>query len=94
MTDGAGANQPVDPNPAMIGIFVKVLFNYCEGWVAVREFPEKGGANRAPNTPFFAADSDLASKLATEADAERWIENHKNEVAKGSIQRRSYNQRC
>jgi putative DNA primase/helicase len=69
MTDGAGANQPVDPNPAMIGIFVKVLFNYCEGWVAVREFPEKGGANRAPNTPFFAADSDLAGKLAAEADA-------------------------
>jgi putative DNA primase/helicase len=69
MTDGAGASQPVDPNPAMIGIFVKVLFNYCEGWVAVREFPEKGGANRAPNTPFFAADSDLAGKLAAEADA-------------------------
>ena len=69
MTDGAGASQPVDSNPAMIGIFVKVLFNYCEGWVAVREFPEKGGANRAPNTPFFAADSDLAGKLAAEADA-------------------------
>ena len=69
MTDGAGASQPVGPNPAMIGIFAKVLFNYCEGWVAVREFPEKGGADRAPNTPFFAADSDLAGKLATEADA-------------------------
>ena len=33
------------------------------------------------------------SSFATKADAERWIENHKNEVAKGSIQRRSYNRR-
>ena len=68
MTDGAGANQPVDPNPAMIGTFLKVLFDYCEGWVAVREFPEKGGATQAPNTPFFATDSDLADRLTAEAD--------------------------
>lgn len=30
------------------------------------------------------------TSFATEADAERWIENHKNEVAKGAPQRRSY----
>lgn len=69
MIDETGASRPIDPNPAMIGTFAKVLFNYCEGWVAVREFPEKGGIKRAPNTPFFAADSDLAGKLAAEADA-------------------------
>lgn len=68
ITDGDGTSQPIDLNPAMIGIFAKVLFNYCEGWVAVREFPEKGGANRPPNTPFFAANSDLAAKLAAEAN--------------------------
>lgn len=68
MTDGDGASQPVGPDPAMIGIFAKVLFNYCEGWVAVREFPEKGGAHRLPNTPFFAANSDIAAKLAIEAN--------------------------
>ena len=69
MTDGVNAAQAAGPNPAMIGIFVKVLFDSCEGWVAVREFPENGGANRAPNTPFFAAGCDLAGKLAAEADA-------------------------
>jgi len=67
-TDAADAGQPVGPDRAMIGIFAKVLFNSCEGWVAVREFPEKGGTNGAPNTPFFAVGSDLAGNLAAEAD--------------------------
>jgi hypothetical protein len=39
------------------------------------------------------ASPSTVSALATKAAAERWIANHKNEVAKGAPQRRSYNQR-
>ena len=31
------------------------------------------------------------TSFATKAEAERWIERHKNEIAKGSLLRRSYN---
>ena len=68
MTDAEGANQRVAPASGMIATFAKVLFDYSEGWVAVRAFPEKGDASRPPSTPFLAADRELEGKLASEAE--------------------------
>ncbi len=53
----------------MIASFAKVLFDYSEGWVAVRAFPEKGDASQPPRTPFVAADAELPTKLVAEAEA-------------------------
>jgi hypothetical protein len=61
-------SQTTRPNAAMIGVFAKALFGDCDGWVAVREFAEKGTATRPPNTPFLAADSALAANLVAEAN--------------------------
>jgi hypothetical protein len=69
MTDAEGANQPVAPDSRMIATFAKVLFDYSEGWVAVRAFPEKGDASQPPRTPFVAADAELPTKLVAEAQA-------------------------
>jgi hypothetical protein len=69
MTDAEGANQPVAPDSRMIASFAKVLFDYSEGWVAVRAFPEKGDASQPPRTPFVAADAELPTKLVAEAEA-------------------------
>jgi len=69
MTEGDGAGNPIAPDPALIETFSKVLFSYCDGWVAVREFSEKGTENRPPRLPFLRADSDLGIKLVAEATA-------------------------
>jgi hypothetical protein len=55
------------PNPELIKTFIRVLFDYSEGWVAVRQFPEKGNPSEAPRTPFFPADSALAEYIVGEA---------------------------
>ena len=67
MTATSEAINQIIPDPALIETFSKVLFEYCDGWVAVREFPEKGNASRAPCTPFFRADKNLARNIASEA---------------------------
>lgn len=67
MTATSEAINQIIPDPALIETFSKVLFEYCDGWVAVREFPEKGNASQAPCTPFFRADKNLARKIASEA---------------------------
>ena len=67
MTEGDGAANPVAPDAALIETFSKVLFEYCEGWIAVREFPEKGNASQVPRTPFFQADANLARSITSEA---------------------------
>ncbi|MGB6325421.1 MAG: hypothetical protein WBG11_06490, partial [Methylocella sp.] len=53
----------------MIASFAKVLFDYSEGWVAVRAFSEKSDASQPPRTPFVAADAELPTKLVAEAEA-------------------------
>jgi putative DNA primase/helicase len=67
MTATSEAINQIIPDPALIETFSKVLFEYCDGWVAVREFPEKGNASQAPCTPFFRADKNLARNIASEA---------------------------
>ena len=47
---------PIKPDPAMIAIYVDVIFGYCENWVPVRALPEKGAVDRPPHTPFMEAD--------------------------------------
>jgi putative DNA primase/helicase len=69
MTEAEGANQPVAADSRMIASFAKVLFDYSEGWVAVRAFPEKGDASQPARTPFVAADAELPTKLVAEAEA-------------------------
>ena len=68
---GAAADIPpaLRPDHAAIATFAKVLFDYSEGWVAVRAFPEKGDASQPPRTPFVAADAELPTKLVAEAQA-------------------------
>jgi putative DNA primase/helicase len=68
MTAPSDPTSPLAPDPASIETFTRVLFEYCEGWVAVREFPEKGNADVAPRTPFFPADANLAQNIAREAE--------------------------
>jgi hypothetical protein len=58
----------IAPDAASIETFTKILFGYCEGWVAVREFPEKGSADQAPRTPFFPADADLLQNIVRAAE--------------------------
>ena len=60
---------PIGPDAAMVAAYAEALFGYCEGFVAVRALPEKGGPDRAPHTPFLPADGELAAKLAVQA---RW----------------------
>ncbi|MGB3388701.1 MAG: hypothetical protein WBA88_12025, partial [Pseudaminobacter sp.] len=67
MTALLDPTNQIAPDLASIEAFAKVLFDYCEGWVAVREFPEKGNAGQAPRTPFFRADANLARSIASEA---------------------------
>lgn len=67
MTAPSDLTNQIAPDPASIETFVKVLFDYCEGWVAVREFPEKGSAGQVPRTPFFRADANLARNIVSEA---------------------------
>jgi putative DNA primase/helicase len=66
---GAAADIPSASRPdhAAIAIFADVLFSYCEGWVAVRQFAEKGNANQGSRTPFFRADANLAQNITNEA---------------------------
>ena len=53
----------------MIETFSKVLFDYCEGWVAVREFPEKGNPAKHPARPFFAPTRILRATLSRRRNA-------------------------
>jgi P4 family phage/plasmid primase-like protien len=65
----AAEKEPVAPDAAMVVAYAEAVFGYCEGWVAVRALPEKGGPDRAAHTPFMEADGELAAKLAVQA---RW----------------------
>src|SRR5690349_6193795 len=67
MTATSDPNSQIAPDPVSMETFTKVLFDYCEGWVAVREFAEKGNAGQAPRTPFFPADANLARNIVSEA---------------------------
>ena len=66
---GAAADIPPASRPdhAAIAIFADVLFSYCEGWVAVRQFADKGNAKQGSRTPFFRADANLAQNITNEA---------------------------
>ena len=59
--------SPVAPDAAMVAAYAETVFGYCDGWVAVRALAEKGGPDRAPHTPFMAADRELPAKLVVQA---------------------------
>jgi P4 family phage/plasmid primase-like protien len=67
MTTLPSSNDRPVPNADAIKIFIHVLFDRCDGWVAVRQFSEKGNPQRPPRTPFFKADALLADHVAGEA---------------------------
>jgi hypothetical protein len=67
MTAPAYSNDGLVPNTDAIKTFLGVLFDGCDGWVAVREFSEKGNPQKPPRTPFFKADTMVADHLVGEA---------------------------
>jgi P4 family phage/plasmid primase-like protien len=68
MTAPSDPDSPVTPDRASIETFTRAVFGSCEGWIAVREFSEKGTPDRTPRTPFFRADGNLAQNIAREAE--------------------------
>ena len=60
------SDRPVT-NPEAIKIFIEVLFDRCDGWIAVREFSEKGNPQKPPRTPFFQTGSALVERATSEA---------------------------
>jgi P4 family phage/plasmid primase-like protien len=68
MTAPPDPASPITPDGASIETFTRTIFGSCEGWVAIREFPEKGNPDQAPRTPFIHADANLAQNIAREAE--------------------------
>ena len=56
----------VEPDPAQLGIFLDVVFGYCEGLIPVRGFVDKGqGRDGKPNNIWIEADGAAFDKLKT-----------------------------
>src|SRR5215217_1532937 len=60
-------NDNLVPDTNLIRAFVHFLFDGCTGWVAVRQFAEKGQPAKPPRTPFFPVDADLPERVIDEA---------------------------
>ena len=53
----------LEPDPAQIGVFLDVVFGYCEGWIPFRGFIDKGqGFAGRPHNIWVEADSAVAEK--------------------------------
>ena len=58
--DAAPQEDPfgIEPDPAQLGIFLDVVFGYCEGLIPVRGFVDKGqGRDGKPNNIWIEADA-------------------------------------
>ena len=56
----------IEPDPAQLGIFLDVVFGYCEGLIPVRGFVDKGqGRDGKPNNIWIEADASAFDKLKT-----------------------------
>ena len=56
----------VEPDAAQLGVFLDVVFGYCEGLIPVRGFVDKGqGRDGKPNNIWIEADSAAFDKLTT-----------------------------
>jgi len=66
--DAAPQEDPfgIEPDPAQLGIFLDVVFGYCEGLIPVRGFVDKGqGRDGKPNNIWIEADASAFDKLKT-----------------------------
>jgi len=66
--DAAPQEDPfgIEPDPAQLGIFLDVVFGYCEGLIPVRGFVDKGqGRDGKPNNIWIDADVSAFDKLKT-----------------------------
>ena len=53
----------LEPDPAQIGVFLDVVFGYCEGWIPFRGFIDKGqGFAGRPHNIWVEADDKVADK--------------------------------
>lgn len=53
----------VEPDPAQIGVFLDVVFGYCEGWIPFRGFVDKGqGFAGRPHNIWVKADAKVTEK--------------------------------
>ncbi len=56
----------VEPDPEQLGVFLDVVFGYCEGLIPVRGFVDKGqGRDGKPNNIWIDADAAAFDKLKT-----------------------------
>ncbi len=56
----------VEPDPEQLGVFLDVVFGYCEGLIPVRGFVDKGqGRDGKPNNIWIDADASAFDKLKT-----------------------------
>ena len=63
--DAAPQTDPFDiePDPEQIAVFLDVVFSYCEGWVPLRGFVDKGqGIDGRPHNAWIEVDSTLLEK--------------------------------
>jgi hypothetical protein len=59
----------VEPDAAQLGVFLDVVFGYCEGLIPVRGFVDKGqGRDGKPNNIWIYADGSALDKLKTFAN--------------------------
>src|SRR6266511_1007921 len=53
----------LEPDPAQIGVFLDVVFGYCEGWIPCRGFIDKGqGFDGRPHNIWVEADDAVRDK--------------------------------
>jgi hypothetical protein len=66
--DAAPQTDPFDiePDPEQIAVFLDVVFGYCEGWVPLRGFVDKGqGIDGRPHNAWIEIDDSLLEKAVS-----------------------------
>ncbi len=58
----------IEPDPEQIAVFLDVVFGYCEGWVPLRGFVDKGqGIDGRPHNAWIEIDDSLLEKAVSSA---------------------------
>ena len=59
----------IDPDPAQLAVFLDTVFSYCDGFIPVRGFVDKGqGLEARPHNIWIPADASAHDRLVTYAD--------------------------
>ena len=58
----------IDPDPAQLAVFLDTVFSYCDGFIPVRGFVDKGqGLEARPHNIWIPADASAHDRLVTYA---------------------------